>query len=405
MPISSHRRFLIISRNFPPLTGGMERLIFNCYQQLSEHDGCDLVGTTGCNDFLAQDDRAFECRLKPLPIFLILAGLQSLRACLRHRYCLIIAGSGLTAPIAILVGKLFRIPTLVFLHGLDLVVDSWFYQYFFVPTLRLADAVIANSHNTARLAQLKQIAPERIHIIFPGVSLPKLTPEDANNFRDQYGFAQRPILLSVGRVIPRKGLAEFLAKAFPIILQTYPHALLVVIGDRAEDALNSNNNAMQQVNAVIERHQLQQSIRFLGRVDDQTLSAAYQSADIHLFPVREVAGDVEGFGMVAVEAAAHGLLTWPVAISPLGIMPRWPWVLSSACIQLAWLRRNHPPWPCVSIEVPWIRRRLHEYRARAAIGCMRHGCQWPVLKRRQAKMHDTLGPFLFFVFLLIESRL
>jgi phosphatidylinositol alpha-1,6-mannosyltransferase len=47
----------------------------------------------------------------------------------------------------------------------------------------------------------------------------------------------------------------------------------------------------------------------LGRCDDRTLSDAFQAADVHIFPVRDTPGDVEGFGMVAIEAAAHGLPT------------------------------------------------------------------------------------------------
>ena len=54
---------------------------------------------------------------------------------------------------------------------------------------------------------------------------------------------------------------------------------------------------------------MQDHLRFLGSASDADLSEAYQAADVLVFPVRDLAGDVEGFGMVAVEAAAHGLPT------------------------------------------------------------------------------------------------
>lgn len=44
-------------------------------------------------------------------------------------------------------------------------------------------------------------------------------------------------------------------------------------------------------------------------MDDATLTAAYQAANVHVFPVLESTDDVEGFGMVAIEAAANGLPT------------------------------------------------------------------------------------------------
>ncbi|MBK6281246.1 MAG: glycosyltransferase family 4 protein [Gammaproteobacteria bacterium] len=52
---------------------------------------------------------------------------------------------------------------------------------------------------------------------------------------------------------------------------------------------------------------LEGSVTICGRVTDELLHAAYAEADALVFPVLELPGDVEGFGMVAVEAAAHGL--------------------------------------------------------------------------------------------------
>ena len=54
--------------------------------------------------------------------------------------------------------------------------------------------------------------------------------------------------------------------------------------------------------------------RLLGAVDDSALSDAYFAADAMVFPVLDLPGDVEGFGMVAVEAAAHGLPTVAFAV-------------------------------------------------------------------------------------------
>jgi phosphatidylinositol alpha-1,6-mannosyltransferase len=45
----------------------------------------------------------------------------------------------------------------------------------------------------------------------------------------------------------------------------------------------------------------------LGRLDEAALHDAYFASDLHVFPIRDLPHDPEGFGMVAVEAAAHGL--------------------------------------------------------------------------------------------------
>src|SRR3546814_16851853 len=58
---------------------------------------------------------------------------------------------------------------------------------------------------------------------------------------------------------------------------------------------------------------------FLGTITvDALLSVVYKAASAHIFPVREIPGDPEGFGMVAVEAAAHGVPT--IAFATGGIV-------------------------------------------------------------------------------------
>jgi len=59
---------------------------------------------------------------------------------------------------------------------------------------------------------------------------------------------------------------------------------------------------------------VEKNLRFLGRCDEATLGAAYQAANLHVFPVLELPGDVEGFGMVALESAAYGLPTVAFAV-------------------------------------------------------------------------------------------
>lgn len=49
------------------------------------------------------------------------------------------------------------------------------------------------------------------------------------------------------------------------------------------------------------------NVLLTGRLDDDQLDALYAAARLFVFPVKDIPGDVEGFGMVAREAAAHGL--------------------------------------------------------------------------------------------------
>jgi phosphatidylinositol alpha-1,6-mannosyltransferase len=154
------------------------------------------------------------------------------------------------------------------------------------------------------------VRPDRLQVLHPGTDLPVLNPTAALDFRKQHNLGCRPLLLSAGRLTQRKGLAEFVARTFPAIVAHDPSVLLLVIGDEASDALRTRSGSeRERILAAARQSGVDQNLRFFGRCNEVTLSAAYQAADLHIFPVLELPGDVEGFGMVALEAAAHGLPT------------------------------------------------------------------------------------------------
>jgi len=306
-----NNRILIITRNFPPLVGGMERLIWNACKQLELEYTCDVIGPKGYQENISGIHMG--CRTNPVPLFLTTSLVKSFWANFKHKYDFCVAGSGVTAPIATLVGKRFKVPIITFVHGLDLVVKNKIYQQVFVPAIRRSDIVIVNSHNTAKLAKDKGISPDKIKIIFPGVNIPELSSVDTG-FRQKYHLENKQILLAVGRLIPRKGIVEFLQFSLPNIIKSCPNIVFVIIGSEPKNALKQDGQVLQTIKTVIQEYNLANNILLLGRVDDVTLENAYQEADLFIFPLKEVEGDVEGFGMVAVEAAAYGLPTVAYAV-------------------------------------------------------------------------------------------
>jgi len=302
-------KILIISRNFPPLIGGMERLVFNIYRQLGRQHHCGVVGPPGSGTFLHDQDQSYECRLQPVPFFMLSAIVKGLWASCRYKYRICIAGSGLTAPAAVIASKLCAMKSVTFVHGLDLIVKSRIYQLFFLPFIRRSDIVVANSHNTARLARLAGISGEKIVVLNPGVDMPGELSSRAE-FKRQYGLEGKVLLLSAGRLVPRKGLAEFIRNSLPAVVEQHENAVLVIIGGEPENALKQTGGVVDEIRAAIEECNLENNVFMTGRVDDNVLAAAYQEADCFVFPLIDVSGDVEGFGMVAIEAAAHGLPTF-----------------------------------------------------------------------------------------------
>jgi phosphatidylinositol alpha-1,6-mannosyltransferase len=203
----------------------------------------------------------------------------------------------------------------VYLHGLDIIAPSRIYQRIWLPFVRACDFVLVNSENTGRLAREHGVASGKISILHPGTDVPALDPIAGRTFRDKHDCGERPLLLTVGRFTRRKGLAEFVANALPAIVARHPQALLLIVGEEASDALHgASGSERARILGEAGKAGVAANVRFLGRLDEASLHAAYQAANCHVFPVLDLPSDVEGFGMVALESAAHGLATVAFAV-------------------------------------------------------------------------------------------
>ena len=305
------RRILLITRNLPPLVGGMERLNWHMADELALHAEVRVIGPQGSAALKPAAVTLDEAPLKPLPLFLGIAFIKALWLALRWRPTIVLAGSGLTAPLAWLVGKCCGARTAAYLHGLDIAVKNRSYQTLWVPVFRRLDAVIVNSTPTQNLALAAGVAASKTHIVYPGVSLPAAPqpPERIATFKQQHGLEGKKILLSVGRLTTRKGLREFVEHALPSIVATEPAAMLVVVGEAPQNSLSAGIQSVESIQVAAARAGVAQHLLFLGKVTEVMLATSYEAANVHIFPVRHIPDDPEGFGMVAIEAAAHGLPT------------------------------------------------------------------------------------------------
>lgn len=308
MDSSVHKiRVLLITRNFPPLTGGMERLMQNMSHGLAEYTELTIIGPRGCAKYTPKDVQVHEAGSSLVP-FLVVSLLYALRACRKKKFDLAIGGSGLVAPALLVLRGIFGCKTMIYVHGLDLVVNSWVYQRIFLACLRRLDTIVANSGNTRRIA-LDRGVPPRIVVVNPGTSLPEaLDSNTRTNLLKPYDIPFKKIMIFVGRMTQRKGLSRFIECSLPHIIASEPDSGLVIIGDNADQALTKNGER-ENVLDQVERMQLGSSVLFLGQISDIELQACYASASVQVFPIVDVPGDIEGFGMVAIEAAANGTPT------------------------------------------------------------------------------------------------
>jgi len=318
---NSKQRILIITRNLPPLVGGMERLNWHMADELSKYAEVKVIGPKGAAALKPNAVALAEAPLKPLPLFLIVAFFKSLWIALRWKPDVILAGSGLTAPIAWLTSKICGAKSAAYLHGFDITVKNRLYQSLWTPTFKKIDHIIVNSTPTKKLAFATGVPEKKISIVYPGVSLPEQpqSAEDITAFKQQHGLEGKKILLSVGRLTTRKGLKEFVEQALPQIVQAEPKAVLVVVGEAPKNSLGAGIQSRESIEQAAKALSLQEHVQFLGVITDKTqLATVYEAADVHVFPVRHIPDDPEGFGMVAIEAAAHGLQT--VAFATGGVV-------------------------------------------------------------------------------------
>jgi phosphatidylinositol alpha-1,6-mannosyltransferase len=312
----SGRSILIVTRNLPPLIGGMERLIWHVVDSLRTSHSVEVVGPTGCGAHLPSGVTAVEVPLAPLSRFLVAGAWSAITRALSNRPRIVLAGSGLTAPMAWLAARLCGARCVAYLHGLDIVVDQPVYRMLWRPLFRHLDHVIVNSQYTRTLALNAGVRAERISILHPGVELPDLSAAVSRRhaFRSRHALGDGPLMLYVGRINARKGLSVFVRDILPTILESVPEVRLVVVGDEPRNALTGAGGEQARVQKALRETGLLAAVSFLGPQDDDALSDAYFSADVMVFPVQDVPGDIEGFGMVAIEAAAHDLPTVAFAV-------------------------------------------------------------------------------------------
>ncbi|RUL62278.1 glycosyltransferase family 1 protein [Dyella dinghuensis] len=314
-------RILIITRNLPPLVGGMERLNWHMAEELAKHADVIVIGPQGAAAMAPQGVRVREVPLRPLWRFIFSAAMMTLREAREFLPDVVLAGSGLTAPIALIAGRVTKARTAVYVHGLDLTTRHVIYRMAWIPAIRRMHRVIANSRASATLATDIRVKPDEIAIVHPGVEIPDIIVDvqSIRLFRQQLGLATNTILLSVGRLSERKGLREFVRESLPRIVEQKPDTVLLVVGDEPRDALNAKAQTRASIQEEAVKAGVGEHVKFLGVVTDRDqLLTIYRASVVHVFPVRQLPGDPEGFGMVAVEAAASGIPT--VAFATGGIV-------------------------------------------------------------------------------------
>jgi phosphatidylinositol alpha-1,6-mannosyltransferase len=145
----------------------------------------------------------------------------------------------------------------------------------------------------------------------PGVDVDTFRPDvDGSEVRHRYGLTDRPVIVCVSRLVPRKG-QDTLLHALPLVRHRVRDVKLLLVGaGRYQEELHALAGSLGVADSVV----------FTGGVPHEQLPAHYAAGDVFAMPCRTRRGglDVEGLGIVFLEASATGL---PVVVGDSGGAP------------------------------------------------------------------------------------
>lgn len=209
----------------------------------------------------------------------------------------ILFSSMVTASLAKIVRNRVDVPMVTINHGQDVKMPVGIYQKFVPKVFKALDGVISVSRATRQECIKRGMSPEK------GVALPngfdmtdfKEVPdkkEARSELAQRFGFNLNGthLLLTVGRQVKRKGHEWFLRHVLPKVKSD---VIYMAIGDGPEH---------ENLKEIREASPHKEQIILAGKQPDKILKQAYSAADVFIMPNIPVEGDMEGFGIVLLEA-------------------------------------------------------------------------------------------------------
>lgn len=214
----------------------------------------------------------------------------------------ILFSSMVTASLAVPLRTRIPVPMVTINHGQDVTLPNPLYQWFVPRIFHALDGVISVSQATREACIERGMDPGK------GVALPNgfepsahadlPSQEEARRNLShglQADLTRKHLLLSVGRLVKRKGHAWFVGHVMP---QLDAETVYVVVGEGPE---------RPAIEEAATRAGVSERVWMMGRQGDSVLRTAYAAADLFVMPNIPVPGDMEGFGVVLLEANAAGL--------------------------------------------------------------------------------------------------
>jgi phosphatidylinositol alpha-1,6-mannosyltransferase len=307
-----NKKVLVLTENFPPISGGSGRWFWELYSRLPKEQYLILADDVqGATEF----DKTHQLNILRIPLASQEWGLKSvnglkfywrvfrqIRKIIKHHqithiHCGRVIHEGV---IAWLLKLITGTRYLCYVHGEDVetAATSGEHNLMVKQACRHADLLICNSHNSANIVKrLNYACDDKIQVLHPGVDASLFVPLATDDAFKQYmGWQCRKVIITVGRLQARKG-QDMMIRATALLKQQFPEILYAVIG---------RGECLESLQALTSELGLEQHVQFLTDVSDAQMIRCYQQSDVFILPNRTIDNDIEGFGMVLVEAQSCG---------------------------------------------------------------------------------------------------
>jgi phosphatidylinositol alpha-1,6-mannosyltransferase len=282
--------------------GGMQRVALKLHEALEARNGRNT--DVDYNATLLRS--SWDWVHLKTPFFLGRAAASLARAARRDELDVVLFSSMVTATLAVPLRGLLRrhgVRTAAIIHGLDVTTPFAPYQWLVPRVFDALDAVLPVSRATAQAARIRGASSEQIHVIPNGIDTDRFSPPQGREasrqaLSDGLGLPPPPsdtlLLCGVGRQVKRKGTAWFVNRVMPRLPSDVHYW---VAGDGPQD---------DAIRAAVTRNDLGDRVRPLGRISNDNLARLYRGADLFVMPNIPVDDDLEGFGIVLLEAGQCG---------------------------------------------------------------------------------------------------
>jgi phosphatidylinositol alpha-1,6-mannosyltransferase len=292
---------LLVTNDFPPKIGGIQSYLSELWQRLPPAETAVL--TTPHRD-AAKFDAGLAFRVERVSTRVLLptrAVAQRADALAREIGADVVFVDPML-PLGLIGSRLRAAPYVVIAHGAEITLPGRLpgTRSLGRRVLRGAAGVVAAGEYAARACVGAAGQPVPHVVIPPGVDPQRFRPLDATEraaVRQRYRIdPQRPLVLALSRLVPRKGL-DVLIRA------------LAGLDDSVQLAIAGSGRDERRLMDLAVSHQVHPRVRFLGRLSPEEIAPLYASADVFSMLCRDRWGglEAEGFGIVFVEAAACGI--------------------------------------------------------------------------------------------------